>query len=59
MQWQLANSFMPKCNQLLANAPAAGVAACGNGTLCANYTLYLCDRVSVCVCPAVCMSLCV
>jgi len=22
-QWQTGNSFMPKCNQLLANAPAA------------------------------------
>lgn len=69
VQWQLANSFMPKCNQLLANAPAAGVAACGNGTLCANYTLCVCNRVFVCVCvslavcpavcPAVSMSLCV
>lgn len=72
VQWQLANSFMPKCNQLLVNAPAAaavdvaGVAASAadlsvrkRNFVCKLHSVYVCDRLSLCVCVSSCVSSCV
>lgn len=74
VQWQLANSFMPKCNQLLVNAPAtaavdvagvAGVAASAadlsvrkRNFVCKLHSVYVCDRLSLCVCAQLCVQLC-
>lgn len=71
VQWQLANSFMPKCNQLLVNAPAAAVGAAAGvaasaadlsvrkrNFVCKLHSVYVSDRESLCVCFQLCVQLC-